>query len=186
MPILFTGRKADLTRTLKEFAQDKLSKLDRFLGDSPEIHLILSREKHRHLVEIVARTKAGTLTARADAADFHESIGLCLDRVLAQAKKHRSRISSERKRRAMQRSPRGAGPGRRLPPPAETTIADDERPLLIPMGRVPVKPMSVEEALFQMQESPDPFLVFRNSESQQISVIFRRRDGRFGIIEPEA
>lgn len=184
MPILFTGRKADLTRALKEFAAEKLTKLDRFLGDSPEIHLILSREKHRHLVEIVARTRAGTLTARADAGDFHESIGLCLERVLAQAKKHRSRVSS--KRRAMRRSPRGAGPERPLPPPAEAPVADDERPLLIPMGRVPVKPMSVEEALFQMQESPELFLVFRNSESQQVSVIFRRRDGRFGIVEPEA
>ena len=186
MPILFTGRKADLTRALKDFAAEKLAKLDRFLGDSPEIHLILSREKHHHLVEIVTRTKAGTLTARADAGDFHESIGLCLERVLAQAKKQRSRISSERKRRAMQRSPRGAGPGRPLPVPGEPPVSDDEGPLLIPMGRVPVKPMSVEEALFQMQESPDPFLVFRNSESQQVSVIFRRRDGRFGIIEPEA
>lgn len=186
MPILFTGRKADLTRALKEYAEEKLAKLDRFLGDSPDIHLILSREKHRHLVEIVARTRAATLTARADGSDFHESIGLCLERVLTQARKHRSRFSRERKRRAMQRSPRGAGPERTAPPPSEAAIADDERPVLVPMGRVPVKPMSVEEALFQMQESPDPFLVFRNSESQQVSVIFRRRDGRFGLIEPEA
>ncbi len=53
------------------------------------------------------------------------------------------------------------------------------------MGRVPVKPMSVEEALLLMQDSPHPFLVFRDADSQQVSVIFRRRDGHFGLIEPE-
>lgn len=183
MPILFTGRKTDLTPALREFAEEKLDKLARLLGDDPDAHVILTRERHRHLAEIVARSRAGTLTARADAADVTDALRGCLDRILAQAKKRRALVARERKRRAMKASPRevrSRGDRGSAAPP------DDDRPLVVSMGRVPVKPMSVEEAVLEMQGSPEAFLVFRDADSRQITVLFRRSDGRFGLIEPEA
>ncbi len=174
MTILFTGRKADLKPGLKALAERKLDKLERLLHESPDAHVILTQEKHRHLAEIIVRARAGTLTAKADGADFQESLGQAIDRLLAQARKHHEKIAQGRKRRAMKDSPRRSGA------PVET-----DGPVIVPMGRVPVKPMSVEEALLLMQDSSDPFLVFRDADSQQVSVIFRRRDGRFGLIEPE-
>lgn len=179
MPILFTGRKADLTPALKRFAESKLNKLDRFLGTEPDVHVILTVERHRRLAEIVARTPAATLTARADSPDFRESIDRCLDRIVAQAKRNHDKQTRRR---------RGRRETLRLPPGILPAVAtdQDERPAVVRMGRVPVKPMSVDEAVFEIQDSRDGFLVFRNADSQRISVLFRREDGRFGLIEPEA
>jgi len=186
MPILFTGRKADLTPALREFAAEKLDKVARFLGGDPDAHVILSREKHRHQAEIVARSRAGTLTARADAGDVMDALRACLDRILAQARKRRARVAREPKRRAQRGSVREVGGRAGRAFRGEGVTADDERPLVVPMGRMSVKPMSVEEAVLEMQVSPEPFLVFRDADSQRIAVMFRRADGRFGLIQPEA
>ena len=74
MTILFTGRKADLKPGLKTLAERKLEKLERLLHENPDAHIILTQEKHRHLAEIIVRARVGTLTAKADGADFQESL----------------------------------------------------------------------------------------------------------------
>lgn len=182
MTIVFTGRKADLTPILKAFAEKKLSKLERILHESPDVHVVLTQEKHRHRVEILVRARVGKLTARGQAAEMREALGEAIDRILAQGRKHHEKMARGRKRRSVRESARGG--------PLATAVPDGVRgepdgPAIVPMGRVPVKPMSVEEALLLMQDSPHPFLVFRDADSQQVSVIFRRRDGHFGLIEPE-
>ena len=166
MTIVFTGRKADLTPDLKAFAERKLAKLERLLHENPDAHVILTREKHRHLAEIVVHARVGTLTAKADGAEFEESLGLAIDRLLAQARKHHEKIAQGRKRRAMRESPRrGAAP----PELGAPTAADG--PIVVPMGRVPIKPMSVEEAILLLQENADPFLVFRDADRDRKSVV---------------
>ena len=180
MTILFTGRKADLTSGLRDLAERKIEKLERLLHENPDAHVILTREKHRHRVEIVVHARLGTLTAKADGSEFEESLGLAIDRLLAQARKHHEKMARGRKRQAMRDSRRrGAG----FSEAGVSPTADG--PIVVPMGRVPVKPMSVEEAILLLQENSDPFLVFRDADSQQVSVLFRREDGRFGLIEPE-
>jgi len=180
MPILLTGRKADLTPALKSLAERKLAKLEPLLHESPDAHVILTREKHRHLAEIVIHARVGTLTAKANGAEFEESLCRAIDRLLAQARKHHEKIARGRKRRAMRESPRrGAGPLEIGAPP----VADG--PIVVPMGRVPIKPMSMEEAVLLLQENVDPFLLFRDADTQRFCLLFRRGDGRFGLIEPE-
>lgn len=186
MAIAYTGRKADLTPALKAFTEKKLGKLERFLEDVQDAHVILTLEKHRHLSEVVVKSRTATLTAKAEAADFRDSIGLCADRLLAQAKKHRERLAKERKREGMRSSPRGAGAGEGASfvpnPPADGA----DGPAVVRLGSMPAKPMSLEEALLQVRASRDPVLIFRNAESQQVAVLFRRADGRFALVEEEA
>lgn len=182
MTIVFTGRKADLTAGLKAVAEKKLSKLERILHESPDVHVILTQEKHRHRVEILVRARVGKLTARGQAAVMREALGEAIERILAQGRKHHEKRSRGRKRRSMRESARG---GDLALAALDGARGEPDGPAIVPMGRVPVKPMSVEEALLLMQDSPHPFLVFRDADSQQVSVIFRRRDGHFGLIEPE-
>ncbi|HEV8701977.1 MAG TPA: ribosome-associated translation inhibitor RaiA [Candidatus Polarisedimenticolia bacterium] len=179
MTIVFTGRKVDLTSDLKSVAEKKLSKLERILHESPDIHVILTREKHRHRIEILVRARAGKLTARGQGAVMRDALAEAIDRILAQGRKHHEKWARGRKRRGPREAPE--------PAPVEGVPArlESDGPAVVPMGRVPVKPMSVEEALLLMQDSPHPFFVFRDADSQQVSVIFRRRDGHFGLIEPE-
>jgi len=180
MTLLFTGRKADLTTGLRTFTEEKLARLERILHESPDAHVVLTREKHRHLAEIVVHARIGTLTARADGAEFEESLGLAIDRLLSQARKRHSKISKGRKRRAMRESPRRAGAISDEAPPTGPDGA-----VVVPMGSIPVRAMSVEEALLRFQELSDPFLVFRDAETLRVRLIFRRRDGRYGVVEPE-
>ncbi len=186
MTILFTGRKADLTRALKAFAEEKLAKVARFLDEVLDVHVILTLEKHRHLAEIVVKARAATLTARAEAADFHDSILACVDRLVAQAKKHRERSAKAGRRAGARAARRASVADLASMPVTGPGVPGDDRPSVVRMGRVPAKPMSVEEALLQMRGSRDGVLVFRNAESQQVSVIFKRPDGQFGLIEAEA
>jgi putative sigma-54 modulation protein len=179
MTIVFTGRKADLTADLKSVAEKRLSKLERILHESPDVHVILTREKHRHRIEILVRGRIGTLTARGQGAVMRDALAEGIDRILAQGRKHHEKRARGRKRRSPLKAVE-AGAAEAAPPRFEP-----DGPTVVPMGRVPVKPMSVEEALLLMQDSPHPFLVFRDADSQQVSVIFRRHDGNFGLIEPE-
>jgi len=187
MTIGYTGRKADLTAALKAFTEKKLGKLERFLDEIQDAHVILTLEKHRHLAEVVVKARTSTLAAKAEAADFRDTIGICADRLLAQAKKHHERRAKERKREGMRSSPRHPQTGVFGPPSGASQAGDgSDGPLVVRMGRVPAKPMSVEEALLQVRASRESVLIFRNADSQQVAVLFRRADGRFGLIEEEA
>jgi putative sigma-54 modulation protein len=181
MTILFTGRKAHLTQEVKKFAETKLSKLERVLDDILDVHVILQREKHRHVAEIVARSRFATLTAKAVGAEFRDSIGVCVDRLIAQAKKHSGKLQTRRRGRGAWTAPELEAEAAALPsePPQEAAVA------VVRMGRVAVKPMSVDEAALEVEEDHRPVVVFRNAESREVAVIFRRTDGQFGLLEME-
>jgi putative sigma-54 modulation protein len=185
MNILFTGRKAHLTDDLKGFVEQKLAKLERILHEDPDAHVILSLEKHRHLAEIIVKARIGSMTAKANGGDFLTSAGLAADRVLAQARRLHEKIASSRKRGARRSSSR-RGPGRMLAGPDGSGSGEDNARRIVAMNRVPLKPMSIDEAIQEMETTRGSFLLFRNASSQQVSVVFRRDDGRFGLIEPEA
>jgi putative sigma-54 modulation protein len=185
MNILFTGRKAHLTDDLREFVQQRLGKLERILHEDPDAHVILTLEKHRHLAEIIVKARIGTMTAKANGSDFMTSAGQAADRLLAQARRLHEKITSSRKRTARRSSPRG-GSGRLLAGPDGVGGGDGGDRRIVAMSRVPLKPMSVDEAIQEMETTRGSFLLFRNASSQQVSVVFRRDDGRLGLIEPEA
>jgi putative sigma-54 modulation protein len=184
MRILFTGRKAHLTPELKSFVETKLAKLERVLDEILDVHVVLEREKHRHLVEIMVKERATTLTARAVGDEFLDAIGPCVDRLLAQAKKHTGRQQTRRKGRGAWKSPRRvvreSGPEGL---PAEEAVAG-QAPAVVRMGRVAVRAMSLREALLRAEEN-GPIVVFRDPASKEVGVIFRRPDGQFGLLEME-
>ncbi|HEU4402596.1 MAG TPA: ribosome-associated translation inhibitor RaiA [Candidatus Polarisedimenticolia bacterium] len=187
MKVLFTGRKAHLTLPLKSFTEEKLGKLERLFDGIHDAHVILTLEKHRRLAEIVLKTRHSTFSARADTTDFRDSVGECVDRLVAQTRKHHERLVKEAKRRGARAVRRGAGA---VPPAAEAgapiSATGNEAPTVVRLGRIPVKPMSVQEAVLQARGSRDPFVVFRNAESLQVSILVRREDGEYGLFEAEA
>jgi putative sigma-54 modulation protein len=183
MKILFTGRKARPNRALRDFAEEKLAKLERVLDVVIDAHVILSLEKHRCIAEVIVKARTATLTARAEAKSFQEAVISCVDRLLAQAKKHHDRMR-ERHKRGRVRAPR-----RRVAPSFDEELrgGDGGEPsTVVRMGRISARPMSVDEALLHARRSRDPFVVFLNAESNQIAVLYKRRDGRFGLFEAEA
>ncbi len=183
MKVLFTGRKTRLGRALKVFTEEKLTKLERVLATILDTHVILTLEKHNCLAEIIVKARTVKLTARAEGETFQDAVMVCVDRLMAQAKKHHDRIR-ERRKRGRERTPArrtASARGKR-----RASGEGGERADVVHMGRIPAKPMSVTEALVQARDSRDPFVVSLNEESQQITVIYKRSDGRFGLVETEA
>ncbi|HEV8336040.1 MAG TPA: ribosome-associated translation inhibitor RaiA [Candidatus Polarisedimenticolia bacterium] len=177
MRIHMTGRQIEVTQALKQAAEARLSRLEKYLDGGSEAHVILTVEKRRHRVEIVVHDRHATLSAVGETKDMYTSLSLVGDRLERQAKKHREKIKGERKRDGKRTSPR------RLQTPAPESA---DGPQVIRVSVRPVKPMSIEEALLQVRGTEKEFLVFRNASSRQISVLYRRKDGNYGLIEPEA
>jgi ribosomal subunit interface protein len=180
MTIVFTGRKAHLTADLKALATGKLQKLQTLLGDILDAHVILKREKRRQVVEMVVKVRRRTLAAEAEGADFVEAVGLCADRLLAQARRHADRRTSRRKGRGAWKT------GRRTEPMPETAPdGDGAETGLVRMGRVAPRAMTVREALLRAGDEDQPVLVFRDLASERLAVLFKRQDGRYGLLETE-
>ena len=183
MTIEITGRKIEVTPALRSFTEKKLKKLDRLLDGITEAHVILTVEKHRHTAEILVKSRLARLSGSETTSDLYASIGNVLEKIERQAKKLKDKHGWGKKKVkgvATIRSPR---------PEPEPETEPDRRfqasPRLIRSRRYAVKPMTVDEAVLQVQDSKDSFLVFRDAVSQRVGVVYRRADGNFGLIEPE-
>jgi putative sigma-54 modulation protein len=178
MEIVFTGKNIEVTEALKEFAKEKLEKPLKHIRNALEVHFFFSVEKHRHIAEVVIRAKANTFKASEETGDMYSSIGLALDKIDTQVKRTKGKHMG-RKRRG---SARGSAttfsdvpPEEPAPEPASGAITDTD---------YEIKPMSVEEAAMQMEFSAEHFVVFRNSATERINVIYKKEDGNMGLIDP--
>jgi putative sigma-54 modulation protein len=180
MTIVFTGRKAHLTPDLRALASGKLQKLQTLLGDILDAHVILKREKRRQVVEMIVKARGRTLAAQAEGTEFEEAVGLCAERLLTQARRHADRRTSRRKGRGAWKSDRAAIVAAAIPADGDGAGAE-----VVRMGRVPLKAMTVREALLRAGDQEQPVLVFRNLASERLAVLFKRQDGRYGLLETE-
>jgi putative sigma-54 modulation protein len=178
MTIVYTGRKAALTPALKSAAEAKLEKLEKVLGDILDARVILTREKHRQVAEIIVKAKNRTLTAKVEAPEFAEAIAAAGDRLLAQARRQADRRTDRRRGRGPWKAPRRAVAA--VAPEPMTAL-----PEVVRLGPFRVRPMSVREALLRAQDQEPEVLVFRDRASDQVAFLFRRPDGLYGLVETE-
>jgi len=184
MAVECTGRNVEVTPSLKDLARQRTLRLERHLGGPANVRVVLSHEKHRFGAEIIATHRRRRWNAHEYTVDPRAAVALAFEKIDAQAKKD----AEKRRGRKDRASPRllaplpGAeatsGEAARAPSPA----ASGER-RIVRASRLAIKPMSVEEAALRIEASPQEFLVFRDSSSEKISVLYKRRDGNFGLIE---
>lgn len=173
----FTGRHVQITGVIERLAQRELEKLDRILDSAPtRAHVILSSEKHRKRAEIVVYWRDSVFTAFAENNDITQSIIGAAEKVEKQVLRLKGKFHA-RKRRRSSISEVAPVPGGALEPaPSAARI--------ISARRYRVKPMTPEEAAIIVEDSPDQFIVFRDSETNKVGVLYKRKDGNFGLIEP--
>ena len=171
MRIEVTGRQLEVTPALKSFVEEKVSKLKRFIDDIEEVHAILSVEKYRQIAEITVKARHLVLTGKEETSDMYTSISEVVDKLEKQARRSKEKIIDRKRKEERTGSPKEEG--------------GEGFPQVVRMERIELKPMTVEEAALQLSFSRDNFLVFRNSESDKINVIYRLKDGNFGLITPE-
>jgi putative sigma-54 modulation protein len=147
-----------------------------FDGDGLKAHVIIDVEKGRHRSEIVVNWRKDVLTANTTEADMYQSLTRTIDKIEKQALKLKNKITDKHHRAKKVTTVDAA-------PEAEVAPTPDS-PQIFDTNNYAVKPMTAEEAVFRLNEDENQFLVFRNSESDRISVIYKRQDGNYGLIQP--
>jgi putative sigma-54 modulation protein len=174
------GRNLEVSDAIRSYAEQKLAKLERQLQD-PRIELELAVERNpsiaaNHVAEATIWTKGPVLRAREASSDMRASIDQLVEKLERQVTRYRQQGRSRRRRAA-----RANGP----PMPEAMPVVADEEPMIVKAKQFAVKPMTPDEAVLQLELIGHDFFVFRNAESDEVNVVYRRRDGNYGLIEPQ-
>ena len=172
MNIIVTGRHLDVTPALKKYAEEKIQKFNRYLSNISEAIVTLSIEKYRHKVEVLLKVNGVLIQAEGITGEIYSSIDEVVEKLERQVKRYKEKLVSHRK-----------GEGKAVSAQLKTSLAE-ETGKIIKNKKFELKPMSPDEAAMQMELLDKIFFVFTNDSSGNINVIYKRRDGNFGLIEP--
>jgi len=177
MKIEFTGRQFTVSPAIKKHVNEHFKKIDSVLHGAIQAHVILSVEKHhRHCCEIIINWHDHAMTSTSDTNDMYLSVTHAVDRLRRQVLKVKGKII-DRKHHALSTGIVAPSP---IPPATPSALA----PRIIRSRRYSVKPMTPEEAVLNVSGAPEQFLVFRDAETDRVGVIYKRKDGNYGLIEP--
>ncbi|HHY98068.1 MAG TPA: ribosome-associated translation inhibitor RaiA [Firmicutes bacterium] len=178
MEIIFKGKNLELTPALKGYAEKKVGKIQKFFEKAiVGANVVFSVEKGLHTVDITVQVDGLLLKGEETTGDMYASIDGAVDSIERQIRKYKTRIN--RKLRQL---------GTKLVESALNEANEQgeaEEPRIVKTKRFAIKPMSVEEAVMQMDLLGHDFFVFSNAETEEVNVVYRRRDGNYGLIEPE-
>ena len=177
MNVEITGRHVVITPAIRAYVLKRCRKFAKIFGENISFHVIIDVEKERQTAEILLKTKLLDLTGKGQTDDMYSSIMLAIEKIERQALKHKSKIIEGKRQRAKAKSvavKMGVGePGSRALARKSNGIQEEEAQR---------KPMAVEEAVLELNHSDYPFVVFRNSDSGDMNVLYRRKDGTLGLI----
>ena len=174
------GRNLEVSDAIRSYAESKLSKLERQLTD-PRVELELTVEKNpsiaqSQVAEATIWTKGPVLRAREASSDMRASIDQLVDKLERQISRYRTRGRDRRRRAA-----RADGPT----PDTIALMAEESEPQIVKTKQFALSPLSPEEAVLQLELVGHDFFVFRSADSGDVNVVYRRRDGGYGLIEPQ-
>src|SRR5918995_4824323 len=175
------GKNVEVTDSIKGYALEKLGKLDKHLNDAARLELELHVERNpsiaeNQIAEATVWTKGPVMRARESSTDMRASIDLLVAKLERQARRYR-----DKRRRGPNNRNHGPAPELETRP----VVPDEEHPVIVKTKQFAVKPMSPEEAVLQLELIGHDFFVFQNAESDGVNVVYRRRDGNYGLIEPQ-
>ena len=178
MQVAVTFRHMETNEGIKDYVRGKVQRLQKYVGSPKEVHVVLSTEKFRQIAEITILADGLTFNSQAKNSDLYAAIDQMVDKMERQIRERRGK--ERRKRSPVTKA---------VAQSAEKTVdgpEDAELISLIQRRRVLAKPMSLEEAVAQLGVAKREFLVFINSDSGQMNVLYRSKDGGFEWVEPHA
>ncbi|ODM26772.1 ribosome hibernation-promoting factor, HPF/YfiA family [Acetivibrio mesophilus] len=175
MKFKVTGKNIVVTEALKEMAIKKVGKLDKYFRRDAEAHITMSVQKNRHIVEVTIPFEGGLLRAEEDNQDMYASIDKVVDSLERQIRRNKTKLEKKVHDGSLR---------------FENFNFDDdaeEEPKfeIVRTKKFAIKPMTVEEAVLQMNLLGHEFFMFSNAETLEANVVYRRKDGNYGLIEPE-
>ncbi|KNZ70118.1 ribosomal subunit interface protein [Thermincola ferriacetica] len=172
MKLNVRGKNIDVTPALKEYVEKRLSKLEKFFDNELEVQVTLVVEKDTHKVEVTMPVNGMILRGEEATGDMYASIDLVIEKLERQINKYKTKIMSKRTKTGS-------------PVEAPAAGADEDEPRIVKTKRFAIKPMPVDEAVLQMNMLGHNFFVFSNAETEEVNVVYKRKDGNYGLIEPE-
>jgi len=169
MNIIINCRHMDLTPNLKEYAEEKIGKFNKYINNVTEANVTLSVEKFRHKAEVLLKVNGLFIQAESITGEMYSSIDEVTDKLGRQIKKYKEKIVDRKKNKNRT---------------SESPKATEPFPTIIKEKSFDIKPMAVDEAAMQMDLLDKVFFVFTNASSGNINVLYKRSDGNLGLIEP--
>ena len=174
MNLVISGKNIDITEGLRSAVEEKIGKLERYFNDSTEVHVTLSTEKSRQKIEVTIPMKGNIIRAEETSSDMYVSIDLVEEVIERQLRKYKNKlIDKEQTAAQLSRSF------------LEEESYDEEDIKIIRSKKFAMKPMDPEEACVQMELLGHNFFVFRNSDTEEVNVVYKRKGSTYGLIEPE-
>ncbi len=177
MRIMVRGKNIEVTDALRDYVTKRLGKLEKYFElDEAQVTLFVERENH--VVEVTIPINGMILRGEEETGDMYSSIDLVVDKLEKQLEKYKTKLLDRRPKN--QPVPSKSLPAEPIISAAET----EEGPQIVRTKRFTVKPMAVDEAVMQMNLLGHSFFVFTNAETEDVNVVYRRKDGNYGLIDP--
>lgn len=174
MRIRVSGKNIEVTNALRERVEKKLSKFEKYFNPDTEVNATLTVEKNRHIIEVTIPFNGVILRGEEATEDMYTSIDNVVEKLERQIAKYRTRLERRIKDGSV-----------RFENFSFNQEEDDEEPKIVKTKRFAMKPMPVEEAVLQMELLGHNFFMFFNADSDEVNVVYKRKDGDYGLIEPE-
>lgn len=176
MNLNFTGKNMEITDALRDVTEKKIGKLDKYFQKDIEGNVTFSSEKNRKIIEVTINLPGTIIRAEESTDDMYASIDKAIDVLERQIRKYKTRLQNRYKNSETIRFENV------MPLPVEE---ESDKPKLVRKKRFGLKPMSSEEAILQMELLRHNFFVFMDADSELVSIVYKRKDGNYGLIEPE-
>lgn len=187
MKYAIRGNNLEVTGALRDYAEKKLSRLEKYFDTPPaaEAHVLLDVQKDGHKVEVTIPFPGLLLRAEESSQDMYASVDLVVEKLERQIRKFKTKMNRKSRQDASLRTLIKEDAFEKTDMP--TLVADDEDQgfEIVRTKRFNLKPMDPEEAILQMDMLGHNFFVFSNAGTDQVNVIYKRKDGKYGLIEPE-
>lgn len=176
MQLSVSFRNLDPSDHLKNYAETRLARIKKYMEEPIEVHVVLSVQKFRHTADVTISANGIKIKAQEETGDLYSAIDLVMDKIEKQVKRQRERLKEHKAEVRPRSEEEETAPGEEEP------VA--EAPQVIKKERFFAKPMDVEEAAMQLRLSSNEFLVYTNAKTRVINVLYKQKDGNFGLIEP--
>ena len=174
MKFIIIGKNIDVTPGLREAVESKLGKLERYFTPNTEIHVTLSVQKGHQKIEVTIPVKGGLVRSEQESSDMYVSIDLVEEVIERQLRKYKNKIADKQQEA-----------GNFQKEYLEHDYLEDEDIQIIRTKKFGMKPMYPEDACVQMELLGHTFFVFRNAETDEVNVVYKRKNNTYGLIEPE-
>jgi putative sigma-54 modulation protein len=184
MRVTVKGKNVHVTDTLKAYAEQKLQKLNKYFSNIKDAQVTQSIQRNWHIVEVQLEGDGVFLRAEERSADMYASIDAVLEKLERQVKRFKGKLMQHPRPIDGTDVEEEEVEGEELGESADDEM-EEGLPNIVKTKRFAIKPMTAEEAAMQMELINHDFFVFLNQETEQVNVLYRRKDGNYGLIEPE-